>query len=101
MSGEFTCSEEHQGYDRMVHGGILAAIVDASMAQCLMGHGIAGYTTDLNLRYCKPVLINQPVTITTTLEDVNIGKLYTLKSIVVQYKQEAVKATGRFFKKGG
>lgn len=72
LSGEFTCSEEHQGYDRMVHGGILAAIVDASMAQCLMGHDVVAYTTDLNLKYRNAILINQLVFLETSIEKVNI-----------------------------
>ena len=58
LMGEFLCSAEHQGYDGIVHGGIISAIIDASMAQCCMGHGFVAYTTDLSIRYRKPVGID-------------------------------------------
>ncbi len=98
LYGEFTCTNQHQGYNDMVHGGILAAIVDASMAQCLMGHGIIGYTTDLNIKYCKPFIINNPATLETAIHEVNVGKLYNLKCAIFQNGHISVKATGRFFK---
>jgi acyl-coenzyme A thioesterase PaaI-like protein len=41
----------------MVHGGVLAAIIDSSMAQCLMGHEVVAYTAELSIKYRKPVLI--------------------------------------------
>ena len=98
LSGEFTCTEEHQGYDAMVHGGILSAIADASMAQCLMGHGVVGYTTDLSIKYRKPVLINLPTRVETVIEETSIRKLFQLRCIMTQSKCRAVEATGRFFK---
>ena len=58
LHGQFNCSDFQQA---MIHWvmGVIAAIIDASMAQCLMGHGIVGYTVDLTVKYRKPVIINQ------------------------------------------
>jgi acyl-coenzyme A thioesterase PaaI-like protein len=98
LTGEFTGTEAHQGYKNMVHGGILAAMIDASMAQCLMGHGVAAYTTDLNLKFRKPVLINRQAIVETTIEEVDIGMLYSLTSVIIQNRQVSVKASGRFLK---
>jgi hypothetical protein len=55
FNGTCVCNEAHQGYDGMVHGGVIASIIDASMAQCLMGHDVVGYTVDLTIKYRKPV----------------------------------------------
>jgi acyl-coenzyme A thioesterase PaaI-like protein len=88
----------HQGYDGMAHGGILSAIIDASMAQCLMGHGVVGYTTDLSIKYRKPVLIDKPVALTTSITDIGIGCLYCLKSEIIQGRNLVAQATGRFYK---
>lgn len=44
-----------QGYDEILHGGVIAALLDAAMTHCLYHRGIQGLTVDLNVRYNKPV----------------------------------------------
>lgn len=98
LFGLFTCTDEHQGYDNRVHGGLIAAIVDASMAQCLMGHGIAGYTTNLSITYRNPILINKPATIETSITSNHRGLLFLMQCEIFQDHTRAIHATGRFFK---
>jgi len=98
LQGQFNCSEFQQGYDTMVHGGVIAAIIDSSMAQCLMGHGIVGYTIDLAVKYRKPVIISQLATLTTEITGVNCKVLYSMKCKIVQSHNLVVQATGRFYK---
>lgn len=97
LHGEFTCNGYHQGYDNMVHGGVIAAIIDASMAQCLMGHGVVAYTAKLSIRYRKPVLIRKQAVIKTSIENVDAGLLYTIKTTIMQDQKLVVQGTGRFF----
>ncbi len=52
---EFTAPETLQGYDGMVHGGILASLMDAAMTHCLFHLGIRAYTGDLRVRFLRPV----------------------------------------------
>jgi len=98
LLGEFTCNGFQQGYDEMVHGGVIAAIVDASMAQCLMGHGVVGYTVKLSVKYRKPVLIRTKTTLTTSITVVNCGLLYSMKCEIIQNRNLVVQAAGQFFK---
>ncbi len=98
LQGEFNGNEFQQGYDEMVHGGVVAAIIDASMAQCLMGHGVVGYTANLSVKYRKPVMIQTKTTLTTSITAVNCGLLYSMKCEIVQNRNLVVQATGRFFK---
>lgn len=98
LLGEFTCNGYHQGYDDMVHGGVISAIVDASMVQCLMGHGIVGYTADFSIKYRKPVMIYRKATLETSVVAVNLGLLYTMRCEIAQDHKLVVQATGRFFK---
>lgn len=44
-----------QGYDGILHGGVVAALLDAAMTHCLFHHGVAGLTAELRVRYLKPV----------------------------------------------
>jgi acyl-coenzyme A thioesterase PaaI-like protein len=98
LHGSFQCDARYEGYDGMVHGGVLAAIIDASMTQCLMGHGIAGYTAELSVRYRKPVLLNRETGINTRMFNERFKKLCTLETAVTQGKQTCVTANARFLK---
>lgn len=98
LHGEFNCNGFQQGYDNMVHGGVISAIIDASMAQCLMGHGIVGYTTDLSVKYRKPVMINTPTVLKTEIVSINCKVLYIMKSEILQNNKLVVQGNGRFYK---
>lgn len=98
MHGRFICNSFQQGYNEMVHGGVIAGLIDASMAQCLMGHGVICYTAELSIRYCKPVKIRIEAELKTFIAAVNVEKLYTMKCEIVQNHSVVVKATGKFIK---
>jgi acyl-coenzyme A thioesterase PaaI-like protein len=53
--GEYTPPQVYQGYDGVVHGGILATLLDEVMAKGLAVHGIDGVTGKLEIRFRKPV----------------------------------------------
>ncbi len=44
-----------QGYDGILHGGIVSALLDAAMTHCLFRHGIKAVTDELNVRFLRPV----------------------------------------------
>jgi acyl-coenzyme A thioesterase PaaI-like protein len=98
LKGRFICSEKHQGYDSIVHGGIIASIVDASMTQCCMGHGIVAYTADLSIRYRNPLKINTSAALETRIVHDAIGALFSLSCVITQEDTVHVEANGRFFK---
>ena len=98
LMGKFLCSTEHQGYDGIVHGGIISAVIDASMAQCCMGHGFVAYTTDLSIHYRRPVRINAPCILQTRIVSTARSVLFSLECQITQHGQVHVEAEGRFFK---
>ncbi len=56
-----TFREEHQGWDGIVHGGLLGTILDDAMAHAVMTTGKFGITTRLNLTFRKPVRTGETV----------------------------------------
>ncbi|HEX2957155.1 MAG TPA: PaaI family thioesterase [Chitinispirillaceae bacterium] len=96
--GSFHCNAYQQGYDTMVHGGVIAAVIDSSMAQCLMGHGVVGYTANLSVKYRKPVAIGTDTMLQTSIVAVNCGVLYLMVCKITQNDVCVVKADGKFFK---
>ena len=98
LCGQFVCTEEHQGYDDMVHGGIIAAIIDASMTQCLMGHGIAAYTVNLSITYLEPISIGIQTILETRITASRRSMIYNLECEIRQNRWLKVQANSRFFK---
>lgn len=55
VCGRFKGSPRLQGYEGILHGGVVAALLDAAMAHCLFHRGIQGVTGDLRVRFLQPV----------------------------------------------
>ncbi len=39
VKAEFPCDRMYQGYDGYLHGGVIAALLDSAMTNCLFAHG--------------------------------------------------------------
>ncbi len=52
---EFVPGEWHVGWAGVVHGGILASVLDEAMAYCLFFAGYQGVTAKMQVRYRAPV----------------------------------------------
>ncbi|HCC71052.1 MAG TPA: PaaI family thioesterase [Bacteroidales bacterium] len=52
--------EYYQGYINVLHGGIIATLLDEAGAWCVtVKMGTAGVTSELKVRYLKPVFMNR------------------------------------------
>ena len=98
LRGKFSCDADRQGFDGVVHGGVVASIIDAVMVQCLMGHGIVAYTTNLSIRYRKPVTVCRTAEIETSIESERIKRLYYMKCTIIQDLECVATATGCFYR---
>lgn len=50
----FTPSQWQQGYCGILHGGVVAALLDSAMTHCLFRQGVEAVTADLRVRYHQP-----------------------------------------------
>lgn len=98
LVASFFCHERYQGYDGMIHGGVIAALLDAAMVQCLMGHGVVAYTARMNIRYFKPVKLRQQVKIRCIIKRVHFNKLYKLYAEITQNRKDKAVAHASFYK---
>lgn len=44
-----------QGYDGLLHGGVIASLLDSAMTNCLLRQEIPALTGELRIRYLRPV----------------------------------------------
>ena len=95
---EFVSQPSHQGYDGVVHGGILAALMDEVMANCLWLQGIPAVTAKMSLRYRDPVPVGERLLIYGRLVQER-EKIATVEGwITTATGARLVEGNGTFFK---
>ena len=57
----FTAEQKHQGYDGIVHGGIVTAVLDEVMGWAIFHQGIWAVTTRFALTFRRPVRVGETV----------------------------------------
>ena len=64
VKSEFTPTELHQGWQGIIHGGILTSLLDEAMAYAACYEHVGGVTAAMETRFKRPVSIGEPLTIT-------------------------------------
>lgn len=55
VRAQFEAHPGLQGYDGILHGGVISGLLDAAMTHCLFHHGVRAVTADLHVRFLHPV----------------------------------------------
>lgn len=95
MAATVDCPAAWEGYPGLVHGGIIASLLDGAMTNCLFSRGLAAVTADLRVRYRHPVELGLPATIRAELTR-DAAPLFVLEATLVQGEGVRVTATGKF-----
>lgn len=74
---KFTAGPEHQGYDNIVHGGIVGTLLDEITARYVYHKGFNAVTARLEVRYRYPTPIGQELTISGWITRQR-GRLYEM-----------------------
>jgi beta-phosphoglucomutase family hydrolase len=62
VTAEFTAGKFHQGWDNVIHGGILYTLLDEVTAYAMLCHGIdLGVTAKSEIRFKQVAPINEPI----------------------------------------
>ena len=77
-----------QGYRGILHGGTIAALLDAAMTNALFARGITALTARLSVRYRQPVRLGVPLTVRGWLVDANLP----LCNVTAEVRQEGNRA---------
>lgn len=95
MAAEWDCPEHFQSYDGILHGGLIATLLDCAMVHVLFAHGLAGRTAELSLRYRRPVHTGSRVRVTARLTE-RFGPLCCLVGEVCQAGATCATARAKF-----
>jgi uncharacterized protein (TIGR00369 family) len=81
MRTSFIPTETYQGYDGIVHGGILSALLDEAMAKLAFELGYNAVTAMLNIRFKSPAKVKEKLMVRGEITEVN-RKLVLAKATI-------------------
>lgn len=84
-----TASPNHEGYNGIYHGGIVASLLDEVMVKAILATGVLSVTAEMTVRFKKPVKIGETITYTGRIVE-SKGRLYTTESEAVDSEGEVV-----------
>jgi acyl-coenzyme A thioesterase PaaI-like protein len=86
----------HQSYDGIVHGGIIATVLDATMIQCLRYKFSKNpFTNRLEIKYREPIPVDSQIIVNASLVDKR-GKFCWVESNITNNKKVCAIAKGVF-----
>lgn len=59
VSAEFVLHREHQGYKDVIHGGLIAALLDEAMIKAANLKGYNAVTAQIVIRFKNPLMVGQ------------------------------------------
>ena len=98
VAATFPGNRALEGYAGLLHGGVIAALLDGAMINCMFARGLAGLTVELKVRYHASVVAAETVSIRAWFEDDSHG-LYQLRAELVQDGTVKASATGKFMER--
>jgi uncharacterized protein (TIGR00369 family) len=95
VQATFEPDREYEGYDGILHGGIIATLLDAAMTNCLFAQGRRGLTAELCVRFRHPVVTGTPLRLWAGVER-SSPPLFVLRAEIEQAGQVRATAVGKF-----
>lgn len=95
VTARFTGHRHHEGYPGLLHGGIICALVDGAMTNCLFARGVTAVTAELTVRYLEGVPIGREVEVVAGCLRAR-GHLFVLQAEIRRDGRAVVRATGKF-----
>jgi acyl-coenzyme A thioesterase PaaI-like protein len=95
----FKSSIHQQGYEGILHGGFLSALLDSSMCQAVFNQKIEGVTADMNIRFLHEVKVNSHILMTAKVLT-SRPPLYKVEGVLYVEGVLMAKSTARFMLKG-
>ena len=98
VSARLEALPELQGYDGLLHGGVIAALLDEAMTHCLFCRGVQALTGDLHVRFVRAVPCDVPVEIRAWMLSAR-PPLYRLRAELVADDRVMAWAEAKFMRR--
>ena len=96
----FYPNEYHQSYPGRLHGGIASTILDETIGRAMLikDKNIWGVTLDLNLKFRKPIPLNQELKVVARITNETSRMFEGSGEIILEDGKVAVTAYGKYLK---
>jgi len=98
VSASFSGQWLLQGYNGVLHGGVVSSLLDAAMTHCLFYRGIEAVTAELLVRYLRPVPLDTQLELSARLLSEH-PPLYRLRAELKQGRQTMAYARAKFVRR--
>ena len=100
VEATFRTARQYQGYDGILHGGVIATLLDAAMVHCLFAHGVTAVTAEMTVRFLREVPIDCDVRLGATLNGERHG-VFQLTASLSRAGTRLCVARGKFCRSVG
>jgi len=87
-----------EGFEGLLHGGMIASLLDGAMTNCLFAHGYVAMTGELKVRYREPVQIGEEMTVRAWIKK-SVAPLHLLAAQLKQGGLVKATATAKFMER--
>lgn len=91
----YTPPREHQGYKDIVHGGIIATLLDEVMVKLAIERGMPAVTAQMDIRLMKAARIGEPLLISAEIDSVTRKLIEARASAVTEGGTVVAEAKGK------
>lgn len=95
---EFTPGQQHQGWPGVLHGGIIATLLDETMGRVAFIKRLWMVTVKMEMTYRKPVPLEQPLKVAARIEELRGSRMSTLGQVLLPDGSVAVEAHGLYLR---
>ena len=95
VESRVNCRALFQGYPGLMHGGIVSALLDGAMTNCLFARGVKAMTGELTVRFLSPVRTNCAAIVRAQAAK-SRPPLYALCAELIQDERVVARAVAKF-----
>jgi acyl-coenzyme A thioesterase PaaI-like protein len=98
VKADFFGGKNLQGYKDIVHGGIIATLLDEASVKALLFREIKAVTAEITLRFKNPLFINEHAIINAEIKHER-GRIYEVRSEIKKVNGDIIaKSTAKLFR---
>jgi acyl-coenzyme A thioesterase PaaI-like protein len=97
IRAHFRPSDVHQGYEGIVHGGILSALLDEAMAKLAFSLGIPAVTAEIRIKFKSPAAPRDELLVSGRLTH-ETGRLIRAEARIERGPVVVAEATGKLLR---
>ena len=95
---ETSLSRTYEGYEGIIHGGIISTLLDEAMSKTIHFHKLAAVTAELTVRFKNSLPADTKFTVYAQVKEIKGKLIFTEANITLtESKQVISTATAKFF----